>query len=53
MIVMTTAIAFLALIVLATWTTIAAVRTDRPKTAPRSHAVDPAFEPTSSLPSRR
>ncbi|MGH3354007.1 MAG: hypothetical protein ACRDPS_25315 [Nocardioides sp.] len=50
---MTTALAFIALIVLATWTTIAAVRTDRPKTAPRSHADDPAFEPMSSLPTVR
>ena len=50
---MTTAIAFLALLVLATWTTIAAVRTDRPKTAPRSHTTDPTFAPMSNPPSER
>ncbi|MFE6650117.1 hypothetical protein ACFVJS_26400 [Nocardioides sp. NPDC057772] len=50
---MTTALILIALFALATYATFAVVHGDRPMTAPRSHAIDPAFEPRSSLPATR
>ena len=50
---MTTALLLIVLIAVAIWTTLAAVHTDRPKTAPRYHTVDPDFQPRSSLPASR
>ncbi|MDQ4110242.1 MAG: hypothetical protein M3306_03955 [Actinomycetota bacterium] len=49
----TALIVLIALLAVAAYATFASIRSDRPKTAPRSHATDPAFEPLSSLPAVR
>lgn len=47
---MTTALILIALFALATYATFAVVHGDRPKAAPRSHAIDPDFQPAARLP---
>lgn len=49
----TALIVLIALLAVAAYATFAAIHGDRPKTAPRSHANDPAFEPLSGLPAAR
>ncbi|MFD7076887.1 hypothetical protein ACFU7D_25035 [Nocardioides sp. NPDC057577] len=47
---MTTALILIALFALVTYATLATIHGDRPKAAPRSHAIDPAFQPAARLP---
>ncbi len=47
---MTTALILIALFALATYATFAVVHGDRPKAAPRSHAIDPDFLPATRWP---
>ncbi|MEU6135703.1 hypothetical protein [Nocardioides sp. NPDC047086] len=46
----TALIVLIALLAVAAYATFVAVHADRPKAAPRSHAVDPDFLPAARLP---
>ncbi|MER7555530.1 hypothetical protein ABTZ46_01230 [Nocardioides sp. NPDC126508] len=46
----TALIVLIALLAVAAYATFTSVRHDRPKAAPRSHAIDPAFQPAARLP---
>lgn len=46
----TALIVLIALLAVAAYATFASIRSDRPKTAPRSHAIDPDFMPAARLP---